>query len=104
MSRFYTSSYVLIIPKIDIPTGFDKFGPISLCTVFYKIYLKVIVNWLTTLLLKMISPEQGIFIPGRSIIENINLTQEMVCSIHKKAHKGKVVLKLDMAKAYDRIN
>ncbi|XP_035545050.1 uncharacterized protein LOC109016147 [Juglans regia] len=102
--RFYTSSYVVLIPKMDIPSGFDKFRPKSLCSVFYKICSKIIVNRLTSLLPKMISLEQGAFIPGRSIFENISLTQEMVHSINKKIHGGNVVLKLDMAKAYDRVD
>jgi len=102
-SRFCTSSYVVLIPKMDTPTGFDKFRPISLCSVFYKICSKVIVNRLATLLPKIISVEQDAFIPGRSIFENISLTQEMVHSINKKIHGGNVVLKLDMAKAYDRV-
>jgi len=57
-----------------LPTGFDKFRPISLCLVFYKICSKVIVHHLTILLPKIISLEQGAFIPGRSIFENISLT------------------------------
>ncbi|KAF5444244.1 hypothetical protein F2P56_036732 [Juglans regia] len=43
------------------------------------------------------------FILGRSIFENISLTQEMIHSINKPARGGNVVLKLDMAKAYDSV-
>lgn len=102
--RFYSSSYVVLIPKMDSPTGFDKFRPISLCSVFYKICSKVIVNQLASLLPKMISLEQGAFIPSRSIFENISLTQEMTHSINNKIHGGNVILKVDMAKAYDHID
>ncbi|KAG6682925.1 hypothetical protein I3842_13G166800 [Carya illinoinensis] len=45
----------------------------------------------------------GAFIQGRSILENISLTQEMVQSINKKVRGGNVVLKIDMAKAYDSV-
>ena len=74
LPRFYSASYIVLIPKVDVPSGFDKFRPISLCSVFYKICSKIIVNRMTGFLPKMISLEQGAFIPGRSIFENISLT------------------------------
>ncbi|KAF5462658.1 hypothetical protein F2P56_018646, partial [Juglans regia] len=52
----------------------------------------------------LVSHEQGAFIPGHSIFENITLAQEMVLSLHKKSVGGNVLIKLDMAKAYDRVN
>ncbi|XP_059310186.1 uncharacterized protein LOC132061371 [Lycium ferocissimum] len=41
--------------------------------------------------------------PGRSIVENILLTQEIVSNIRLRTKTANVVLKLDMAKAYDRV-
>ncbi|XP_035541522.1 uncharacterized protein LOC118344586 [Juglans regia] len=104
LPRYYTASFIVLIPKVDSPNGFDKFRPISLCSVVYKICAKIIVGRLTKLLSKMISNEQGAFIPGRSIFENISITQEMVHSINKKTNGGNVLVKLDMSKAYDRVN
>ncbi|XP_035544570.1 uncharacterized protein LOC108988642 [Juglans regia] len=104
LPRYFTASYIVLIPKVDKPNGFDKFRPISLCSVFYKICTKIIVARLTNLLAKMIAQEQGAFIPGRSIFENISLTPEMVHSINKKSVGGNVVIKLDMSKAYDRVD
>jgi len=56
------------------------------------------------LLDKLVSPYQSIFIPGRSIHDNILLSHEI---LHKfKKCKGKtawVAMKLDMKKAYDRL-
>lgn len=63
---------------VDVPTSFDKFRPIILCSVFYKIFSKIIVNRLIGFLSRLILLEHGAFIPGRSIFENISLTQEMV--------------------------
>ncbi|XP_042974822.1 uncharacterized protein LOC122306457 [Carya illinoinensis] len=42
--RFYSASFIVLISKMDAPSGFDKFRPISLCSVFYKICSKIIVN------------------------------------------------------------
>ncbi|TXG69366.1 hypothetical protein EZV62_004301 [Acer yangbiense] len=104
LSRFYSSSFIVLIPKVDNPASFDKFRPISLCSMAYKIFSKIIVFRLTDLVEKLVSHEQGAFIPGSSIFENITLAQEMVHSLHKKVTGGNVMVKLDMAKAYDRVN
>ncbi|XP_042958229.1 uncharacterized protein LOC122293848 [Carya illinoinensis] len=104
LPRFYSSSFIVLIPKVPEPTSFDKFRPISLCSVVYKIFSKIIVNRLTGIIDKVVSHEQGAFVPGRSIFENITLAQEMVHSLNKKTVGGNVMLKIDMAKAYDRVN
>ncbi|KAK0598052.1 hypothetical protein LWI29_031129 [Acer saccharum] len=88
LSRFYSSSFIVLILKVDNPASFDKFRPISLCSVAYKIFSKIIVFRLTDLVEKLVSHEQGAFIPGRSIFENITLAQEMVHSLHKKMIGG----------------
>ena len=62
------------------------------------------VNRMRPLLEKLVSPAQSAFIPGKSIHENILLTHEIMHKFRKT--KGKhawVALKLDMEKAYDRL-
>lgn len=73
-SRFYSSSFIILILKVKDPTSFEKFRLISLCNVIYKVFAKLIVNRLSKLLDDMISPEQGAFVKGRSIFQNISLT------------------------------
>nr|XP_016484268.1 PREDICTED: uncharacterized protein LOC107804843 [Nicotiana tabacum] len=58
---------------------------------------------LTHTCLKLVSPNQTGFIKGRSITENIMLTQ-VVHNINKSSLAGNVVLKRNMAKAYDRVS
>lgn len=41
---------------------------------------------------------------GRSIFENMTLAQEMVQSLNKKVKGENLMLKIDMAKAYDRVD
>lgn len=38
LPRFYSFSYIVLIPKVQNRTSFDKFWPISLCSVAYKIF------------------------------------------------------------------
>ncbi|XP_060211964.1 uncharacterized protein LOC132639539 [Lycium barbarum] len=47
---------------------------------------------------------QSGFVKGRCIIENVLLTQEVVSDIRLRGKTANVVLKLDMAKAYDRVS
>lgn len=53
---------------------------------------------------KTISLNQVGFIKGRSIFDNIMLTQKIVHNIGKNNINGNVVLKLEMAKAFDRVD
>ena len=53
---------------------------------------------------KIIDPVQSAFVPGRSIHDNILLTHEIMNKFkHMKGKKAWVALKLDMEKAYDRV-
>lgn len=104
LPRFYSSSYIVLIPKVENPQGFDKFQPISLCSVAYKIFSKILVKRMASLLPKIIAHEQGAFLTGRTIFYNITLTQEIVHSLNRKVHGRNVVVKVDMAKAYDRVD
>ena len=55
---------------------------------------------------KLISPFQNAFIQGRNITDNILLAQEIFDFLRKKKgrKKGYGPLKIDMCKAYDRVN
>lgn len=79
--------------------------PISLCNVIMKIIIKMIANRLKPLLPEVIDEEQSAFVHGRLITDNSLVALE---SFHwmKNKRKGKngfMALKLDMAKAYDRL-
>ncbi|XP_042973037.1 uncharacterized protein LOC122304836 [Carya illinoinensis] len=64
MPRLYSASYIVLIPEMQRPTGFDKFRPISLCSVVYKVFSKILVRRLSPILNRIISSEQGAFLPG----------------------------------------
>ncbi|XP_042969044.1 uncharacterized protein LOC122301721 [Carya illinoinensis] len=104
LTTFFGATNIVLIPKVDDPRGFSQFRPISLCSVVYKILSKVLVNRLEPIMKKIISNEQSAFIKGRSIFDNISIAQEMVQSMNKKVRGGNVMIKIDMAKAYDRVN
>jgi len=77
-----------------------------LCNVLYKLLSKVLENRLKKILHKCIANSQSGFVPGRSIMDNALVAIELVHYMKTKT-KGKeksVVLKLDISKAYDRID
>lgn len=81
----------------------NKFHPISLCNVIYKIITKVMANRLKLILASLISSEQSGFVEERQISDGIILVHEILHSIKLKKISGMLV-KLDIAKAYDKLN
>lgn len=98
-------SLVVLIPKVENPERLTQFRPISLCTVLYKLVTKVIVNRIKLMLPDLIDLTQSSFVPRRQITDNIIVVQEVVHSMSKKrTGKGLMLIKLDLDKAYDRLN
>ncbi|GKV47795.1 hypothetical protein SLEP1_g54657 [Rubroshorea leprosula] len=98
-------AHVALIPKGDAPDVIQKFRPITLLNVAYKVLSKVLVNRLRPYLQELIGPFQSSFLAGRSTIDNIVLTQEAVHSIrHRKGKKGAIILKIDLHKAFDSVS
>ncbi|KAL2471459.1 Uncharacterized protein Adt_39595 [Abeliophyllum distichum] len=72
--------------------------------VFNKLVTKLLNSRLSNILPQIISAPQSGFIPGRLIGDNILLAQELLHTLDTKVRGGNAILKLDMAKAYDRLD
>ena len=97
------STLLTVIPKESRTEDPSKLRPIALCNVIYKIISKVISNHLKPLLPLIISLEQAGFVEGRQILDGIILVHETIHSLKASRTPG-MHLKLDLSKAYDKLN
>lgn len=104
MLKQLNHNFTALIPKINCPKSAADFRPISLCNVVYKIISKLLSSRLKPLLNRIISPNQTTFLSGRLITDNIVIAHELVDTMRKtRTQKGWMAVKLDMSKAFDRI-
>ena len=72
----------------------------------YKIVAKMLANRLKPKLSRVISMAQSTFVPSRSILDIVFTAFEAIHGLKQKNHgrQGHVTLKIDISKAYDRVN
>lgn len=102
---FLNHTLIALIPKTKSPEDFSFFRPIGLCNVTMKIVTKAIANRVKLILPNLISEIQSAFVPQRLITDNAIIAFEIFHFLKKKkkGKKGYFALKLDMKKAYDRM-
>lgn len=98
-------TYIVLIQKVPNPKNVSQFRLISLCNYLYKIVTKVLAICLKPLLLSIFSSSQSAFVAGRQIQDNILIAQEVFHFLKLRKAKGmfELALKIDMNKAYDRL-
>lgn len=101
----WNTTLITLIPKVENPSTPKDFRPISLCNICYKIVSRAITSRLRPVLHQVIDQSQSAFIPGRLITDNVIIGFECMHWIHhhSKRKTGYAALKLDMSKAYDRV-
>jgi hypothetical protein len=75
---------ITLVPKIADAKQIQKFRPICLLNVSFKIITKVLMNRLSRCVSPVISPTQTAFVKGRYIMEGVVILHEALNSIHVK--------------------
>ncbi|XP_059284936.1 uncharacterized protein LOC132038264 [Lycium ferocissimum] len=104
LPKFVTHTNLVLLPKKELVNTFSDMRPISLSNFVNKIFSRLIHGRLVSKLSDIISLNQSGFVKDRSIVENILLTQEIVSDIRLRTKDANMIIKLDMAKAYDRVS
>jgi hypothetical protein len=70
------NTYLVLIPKSNLPKHFKDYRPISLCNLCYKLISKIIANRIRPILSKALSEEQLGFLKGRQILDAVGVAQD----------------------------
>ncbi|GAA0185055.1 hypothetical protein LIER_32343 [Lithospermum erythrorhizon] len=103
--RKFNFTLIILIPKVEKPINMTQFRPIALCNSVAKVIAKMLATRLKRVLPNVISESQNAFVPNKLITGNVLLSYELHHVIkHKKSGPlGLMSIKLDMLKAYDKI-
>jgi hypothetical protein len=75
---------ITLLPKITDVTRIQKYRPICLLNVSFKIFTKVLNNRILKVADKLIGPSQSAFILGRYIMEGVVILHETIHELHRK--------------------
>ncbi|XP_026411087.1 uncharacterized protein LOC113306356 [Papaver somniferum] len=104
MLKQINHNFVSLIPKSNALKTPADFRPITLSNASYKIISKLLASRLKTVMDIFISPYQAAFLSSGKITDNIVIAHELIDTMRKnKTKSGLMAVKLDMSKAFDRI-
>ena len=104
MPSYLNETLISLIPKCQNPESLSNYRPISLCNSVYKVVSKIIVACIKPYLSNLISLAQTAFVPSRRGTDNVLIAQELFHALdNKKERVGFMAIKLDLEKAYDRL-
>lgn len=104
MLRALNTTFIALIPKSKKASRVDHYRPIILYNATCKTISKILAQRLKAHLNKCISHFQIAFVSGRNIHDNSIISQEIMHYFHKKkGPKGFMAIKVDLGKAFDRV-
>ncbi|XP_057809058.1 uncharacterized protein LOC131023530 [Salvia miltiorrhiza] len=96
------SSFITLIPKKEEACSLDDYRPISLIGSIYKVIAKILAQRLSAVMDSIISENQSAFIKGRFILDGVVILSEVIEEA-KREKNGRMIFKIDFAKAYDSV-
>ena len=103
MFREINCTIIALVLTVPNPESMHDYRPISGCNTIYKCISKIIATRIKQCLPEIINPSQSAFVQGRSIDDNVFITQDLMCNYHRNSGLPRCALKIDIKKAYDSI-
>ncbi|XP_021764901.1 uncharacterized protein LOC110729476 [Chenopodium quinoa] len=104
MLKDWNRTFLTLLPKVDNPEFISQFRPIGLCNVIYKYVAKCLTGRLRSVMPSLVADFQNAFFPGRLLSDNALIAYEVISNRSKAKKRFFAAIKLDMNKAYDRVN
>ena len=79
-----------------------NYRPITILNYDYKIFAKALSNRMDTVIPELVGPQQNGFIKGRSIVNNLSKTREIIAHLNRTKKAGVIAI-VDFEKCFDRI-
>ena len=98
----FRETIIILLYKKGCNLRPENYRPIALINVVAKILSGIHCSRLRRILHTVIPNEQTGFVPNRSITENIIMLQDAI-HFSKRHHPSSIIVALDFAKAYDRV-
>ncbi|XP_020253837.1 uncharacterized protein LOC109830891 [Asparagus officinalis] len=98
------STYIALIPKIQCPKTPTDFRLISYCNCLYKIISKILANRIQSVMGFLTNEAQCAFVKSRQITNNMLLAHELVKNYGRKHVSPRVMINIDIRKAFDTIS
>ena len=102
--REINCTIIALVPKVPNPESMHDYRPISCCNTVYKCISKLIATRIKQCIPGIINPSQSAFVQGRSIADNVLITQDLMLNYHRDNGPPRCALKFDIRKAYDTIS
>ncbi|KAJ1703007.1 hypothetical protein LUZ63_002786 [Rhynchospora breviuscula] len=104
MPNEWSRVFIVLIPKIDHPQKPTHYRPISVCSVLYRLTMKLVAKRFALHMPSLISTSQTAFLKDRNIHENVILLREVLNCFHSEnCPSSAFALKLDLFKAFDTV-
>ncbi|WMV60256.1 hypothetical protein MTR67_053641 [Solanum verrucosum] len=101
--KSFSCTAVTLIPKVASPSKVKDYRLIACCKIVYKIITKILTHRIKDVISDGVSPSQTAFIEGRSILDNMLFSHDVLKCYTRKGLSSRCVMKVDLRKAYDSI-